>query len=240
MSEHPRPGPAADRSLEGPPFAPHARPPLCFPLTRRALVWQQLLCMALYSLCMALNIAGCLLLIDWTTQHPTLSWTDVLTIGVYLWLLLFILPTSTALCGVVFGSWRGALVAAVSTGGGLLLAQFLTSIISDFQVFSSYYALDRQPPSSLSLLCGPLAALVVGLLYECGHDEDQGKSLAILALGVAIELFGMGFATQSPKVGGVLVLVFPLCLLVLAYLEGLLRKFLAPRKHRPSEGAARR
>src|SRR5690348_15195259 len=97
MSEPPRPGPATDRSLEGPAFAPHARPPLCFPLTRRALVGQQLLGMALYSLCMALHLAGCLVLIDLTSQHPTRAWTGVLTIGLYLWLVLFLLPASTKL-----------------------------------------------------------------------------------------------------------------------------------------------
>lgn len=237
MPEPPRPGPAADRSLEGSPFASHARPPLCFPLTRRALVWQQLLGMALYSLFMALNLAGCLLLIDWTTQHPTLAWTDVLTIGMYLWLFLFIVPASTALCGVVFGSWRGALIAVVSTGGGLLLTQFLTSVISDFQVFSSDYALDRQPPY---LLSGPLAALVVGLLYECRRDEDGGKSLAILALGMAIALFGLALAAQRSSVGCVFVFLIPVCAFVLVCLEGLLRKLLAPREHRPSSGAARR
>jgi hypothetical protein len=194
--------------------------------------------MALYSLFMALSFAGCFLLIDLAGQHPTLAWTDVLTIGLYLWLALFIVPASTVLCGVVFGSWRGALVAAVSTGGGLLLTQFLTSVISDLQVFSPDYALDRLPP--YLLLSGPLAALVVGLLYDVRHDEHAGKSLAILALGMAIELVGVGIAAQSSSVGSVLLCLFPVCTVVLSGLEALLRKLLAPRKHRPSRGAARR
>ena len=89
----------------------------------------------------------------------------------------------------------------------------------------------------LSLTHSPLA---VGLLYECRHDENGGKSLAILALGMAIELFGLALAAQSSSVGCVLVFLIPVCAFVLACLEGLLRKLLAPRKHRPSSGAARR
>jgi hypothetical protein len=81
---------------------------------------------------------------------------------------------------------------------------------------------------------------VVGLLYDFRHDEGGGKSLAILALGMAIELFGLVFAVQPSSFGCFFVFLIPWCAIVLVFLEALLQKLLAPREHRPSAGAAGR
>lgn len=218
MSDQPTPASPTGGSIATPTLPPQERT-LCFPLTRRATVRQQMAGMALYALLMALSIAA-INLVAYLRGGP-----------VVLLLPFFLLGASSALCGTLFGSWRGTLVSVCSFGGGLLLIHLLNTPFPHLEDSLDY-------SSSLIeayLIPGPLAALVVGAIYDRRHDENWLKSILTMLLGMTIAL--VGFSTQGelgPLAGCYFLFMIPLSTFPLVGIEWLIQKYIASRKSSPN------
>lgn len=180
---HPHPAPVPSAPLTGhqPPtpslstLTPKA--PLYFPLTRQAPNQMQVLGMLLYGLLSALSIAAFSLFI---INHPSV--TNFVqadgTMNSQAFLLAasavcLLIPACSLLCGALFGSRRGILVSLLAVGGGLLITHILNYLPWSNQSF-------------LSLLGLPIAAFIVGLMYERRTSASWWKSLFTMMLGSAI------------------------------------------------------
>lgn len=235
MSDHPTP---ASPSIATPTLPSQAKPP-CFPLTRQAKVRQQIFGMVLSVLLLALSIAANGLLSYLNVSYVNGSYESsygITTCAVFplLWFFfLLILAASSVLCGVLFGSWRGALVSLCAIGGGVLLVHLLNSHFSRLENYLNYSNSNLQ----WDLIPGPLAALVVGMMYDVRHEEHWGKSMLILSLGMTIALVGFGLLSDLDSATGIPVLsgcyylfMIPFAALSMLGIERLLQKFIASRK----------
>lgn len=156
--------------------------PLYFPLTRRAPLAVQCAGMLLYSLCIALSFMGIALYLVNAAYGTSSIFTfpgggvNVLSTLLVIVLVLLVIPAGSLLAGVLFGSWRGLLVAFASLGGGILITHLTNNAFySNFTV------------SGLLPLCGlPFSALVVGLFYDFRKYAAWWKSMLVLMLGAAI------------------------------------------------------
>lgn len=159
--------------------------PLLFPFTRRAPVLLQIFGMLLYSLVMSLGIMGCLLTLLKAALVNTSMYVNPdgsangLSIIVTIVLLLFLVPACSLFSGVFFGSWRGLIVAVLSFGGGFLLAH-----VSDPRFGNPNATLLNYLPFAAL----PLAALVVGFVYERRKYAAWWKSMLTMFLGTGVLL----------------------------------------------------
>lgn len=156
----------------------HAR--LHFPLLRQAPVRTQCWGMLCYSLLMAFSIMilGLSILNDpnagsFITEDGSVNGQALLLTAVLIFLLM---PGCSLLCGALFGSWRGMLVSLLSIGSGILMTHLSNNLLWNTQPI----------PSLLPLLGLPIAALVVGLIYERRRYAAWWKSLLTMMLGAAI------------------------------------------------------
>ncbi len=173
--------------VPGQPMPPYvsmlkAKAPLYFPLMRQVPTPRQFFDMFLYSVFMAFSIMGVLLYLlnAYNSRSSVFVTSDGSSNGLSILLtfvlVLLVIPACSLLCGALFGSWRGLLVSLVSIGGGL----FITHLIN------SQFGSGRGFASALPLLGLPIAALVVGLIYERRTYAAWWKSMFTLMLGAAI------------------------------------------------------
>lgn len=157
-----------------------AHAPLYFPLIRQLSVRSQCWGILCYSLLMAFSIMilGLAILNDpnagsFVTMDGSVNGQALLLATALIFLLI---PSCSLLCGALFGSWRGMLASLLSIGGGILMTH-----LSNNQLWNT------QPiPSLLPLLGLPVAALVVGLIYERRIYAAWWKSMLTMILGAAI------------------------------------------------------
>ncbi|MGH2509307.1 MAG: hypothetical protein ACRDHZ_18165 [Ktedonobacteraceae bacterium] len=159
---------------------PVSRALLYFPLTRQVPSRLLFLGMLCYSLLMALGImmlalsilnnpdSGSFVKVDGSTNGAAILLVSILV--------LFLMPACSLLCGALFGSWRGMLVSLLSIGGGIIITHFANHLFLTHQHLQSF----------LPLLGLPVAALVVGLIYERRTHAAWWKSMLTLMLGAAI------------------------------------------------------
>jgi len=108
-------------------------------------------------------------------QGVTTDLLIYLLLGFYL--LGLVLPASSLLCGILFGSWSGTIVSCCSIGGGLFLAVLLHLI--------PFGALD----TLLFSIPTFLATFFVGLIYDLRRYRRWWKSLLTILAGVFIGIF---------------------------------------------------
>jgi hypothetical protein len=182
------------------------RAPLPFPLFRQTPSWLHMLVLLLSSLLLALGrtYSGPVLLSLYRMQTPLpfLSFYPSFYLPFFLSFfpslflpLLFqglLLATSTLLCGMFFGSWRGTLVCGLAIAGSLLLPSFLHNGAGYSFSLKSLLTLTFLL-TSLSTLC---ATLVVGLIYERRKYKNSLASFFTLLLGGTI-VFAFSFVNSS-------------------------------------------
>lgn len=168
------------------PFPPMPVPklpaPIYFPLTRKAPVHMQIFGMLFYSLLMAISIMGILLYLA-SSYHPGLTIfvnpsgeINGLAILLVVVLVVLVAPACTLLSGALFGSWRGLLVSLASIGGGF----FITHLSNNqFETVPKIEGV-------LTLLGLPIAALIVGLIYDARKYAAWWKSMFTMMLGASI------------------------------------------------------
>ena len=168
----------------GPVYMPVSRPkaPLHFPLFRQAPVYIQTFEMVFYILVMALTIMGIVL----SLYHNYQSGVSVLVnpdgtanglaILLVILLVLLVIPACSLLAGALFGSWRGFIVSLFSFAGGLLISHLSNPAFWNTGAIQGY----------LVLAPFPLAALVVGWVYEHRKYAAWWRSMFTLMLGAGI------------------------------------------------------
>lgn len=195
--------------------------PISLPLTRGMAVRKQIIWMVLYSLFMILNIVGSLFYIGTSPmpyfyQGVTTNLVVYLLLGFYL--LGLVLPASSLLCGILFGSWRGTIVSCCSIGGGLFFAALLHLI----------------PLGALDILLFSipafLATFVVGLLYDLRRYRQWWKSLLIILAGAFVSTFCfLPFFILGAMIA---TLLFPIWMIFLIIVEVILERSIARWRRR--------
>lgn len=167
-------------SLLAKPMLPLERAPLSFPLTRHLPKPFQFLGMLCYSLLMALSVMALSLSI---LNHPgASSFVNIdgsvngLAILLASTAVFLLVPACSLLCGVLFGSWCGMCVSVLAVGSGMLMTHLANPLFWSDQPFRN----------ALPLIGFPIAAFVVGLIYEHRTSTVWWKSALTLTLGAAI------------------------------------------------------
>lgn len=210
--------------------------PLAFPLTRGASISRQILGISLYSLFMALNISGGQLLGYLSDSHnnPTYA-SDWMALLLVFWMFIYIIPASTVLCGMLFGSWRGMFASGLSIGGGFVLTSLLNSVFPGLQTYLN----ERDLNLPLYLIPGTFTTLIIGLIYDFRQYENWGKSILTMLLGMTITFFGVAFIIGSnakDDLGSLFccfyIFLIPLSMIPTVGIELLLQNLIPARKAR--------
>lgn len=168
--------------------------PIRFPLTRKASALLQIFGMLLYGLVMIICIMGCAatLLREYVNNASVYFYTNGnvngLSVLITCVLILVIAPACSIFCGTLFGSWRGLLVSIFAISGGLFVSHLTDARIigasTDTQTYLIYASL-------------PLAALIVGLIYDNRVYATWWKSMLTMFLGVAIPTIAYAVLTYT-------------------------------------------
>jgi hypothetical protein len=171
-------------SVPGPVYAPafRVKAPLHFPLFRQAPAYIQIFEMVFYIVFMAVAIMGIVLSLYHNYQsgvgvlaNPDGTANDQAILLVII-LVLLVVPACSLLAGAIFGSWRGLIVSLCSLAGGLLISHISNPVFWNTSAIQGY----------LFLAPFPLAALVVGWVYERRKYAAWWRSMFIMMLGAGI------------------------------------------------------
>lgn len=175
-------------SLDEPISQPTARTP-AFPLMRMLPTRFQLPAMLLYAVLLIIAFTSCLLALSTPLPNHPDTFQQSMQLFQELFLVYVLVPMSTLLCALFFGSWRSTLVSCIS----IYISIQLTHLLNN-QFWS-----DMSPGSFIFLFPVALVTFLVGLSYELRKRPGLPESIPIILVASIILAFTLIFVDLDPN-----------------------------------------